>query len=190
MRTLLISLALLPAATNISELVYCPAPEIKSSEIKVDLREQKCLATMLYGESRGETERGMIAVAFTAVNRASNKTVCKVVLAPKQYSIFNDNPVLRAAALSLHLEPKQKNIIDKNSWKRSMKVAETVLKRKVSDPTNGSTHYVAYKSLKYIPYWTKKLERTVKIDNHTFFKEGLGKNIRIGYLSEKILPLT
>lgn len=132
--------------------------------------EQKCLATMIYGEARGESTLGQIAVAYTAVNRAVNKTVCKVVLAPKQYSIFNNNPALRAAAMSADIEPKQKNTIDEASWDQAVHVAGLVVRKKVADPTNGATHYVAYKSLKRIPKWTYTLKTTLKLGNHTFFK--------------------
>jgi spore germination cell wall hydrolase CwlJ-like protein len=125
---------------------------------------------MIYGEARGESEQGMVAVAYTAVNRAVKKRICQVVLAPKQYSIFNDNPALKAAATSLHIEPIQKNVIDTASWKTSMKIAKDVLKGKVKDPTGGSTHYVAYESLTRIPHWTTVYHKTVVIDNHTFFR--------------------
>ena len=71
--------------------------------------------------------------------------------------------------MSLHLEPKQKNIIDKASWQRAVKVANDVLGKKVVDPVNRSTHYVAYKSLTHIPQWTRSFKKVAVIDNHTFF---------------------
>ena len=177
MRRLLISLALLPAAATCAEPEYSATRfrTLKSSEIKINLREQKCLATMIYGEARGEKEVGMIAVAYTAINRAVNNTVCKVVLAPKQYSVFNDNPTLKAAALSSHMEPVQKNIIAEASWDRAMRVAKLVLGKSVSDPTNGSTHYLSptlmeQKRYKY-PRWSKEYRVTVIIDKHHFYKK-------------------
>jgi spore germination cell wall hydrolase CwlJ-like protein len=140
-----------------------------------ELKQAKCLATMIYGEARGEAERGMVAVAYTALNRAVNKTVCSVVLAPKQYSIFNNNPELRTAAMSLHLEPRQKNIIDKAGWDQAMMIAIDVFQRKIPDPTNGSTHYLApivmkAKGYKY-PQWSKQYQLVAVIDNHRFYKE-------------------
>lgn len=132
---------------------------------------------MIYGEARGENLQGQVAVAFTARNRAGktqNKTVCNVVLAPKQYSIFNDNPALRAAALDPNIEPHQKNVIDKQSWKDAMKIAQDVMRDKLEDPTNGSTHYVAFNSLKRIPKWVHIFSKTISIGNHTFFKEPSG----------------
>lgn len=168
-----IVLALVPAAVSSGLTLHCdlkPAVE----HAKIDPQEVKCLATMVYGEARGEPVKGQIAVAYTAVNRATKKTVCKVVLAPYQYSIFNDNPALRAAALSLDIEPKQKNPIDRDSWQNAMKVALMVLHKEVPDPTKGSTHYLAPKvmaSKKFTyPKWSRVYTHTTTIENHKFFK--------------------
>ena len=129
---------------------------------------------MIYGEARGEGIKGKIAVAYTAANRAVKKPVCKVVLAPKQYSIFNDNDALKAAAMSADLNPLQKNIIDEKSWEDSSTVAYMVINKQVKDPTMGSTHYLApvlMAKLKYkYPKWSKVFKVTVVIDNHKFFK--------------------
>lgn len=140
-----------------------------------EMAEQKCLATMVYGEARGEKELGQVAVAYSAVNRARhNKTLCDVVLAPKQYSIFNNNPALKAAAMSLHLPPKIKNPIDQTNWEQAQTVAENVAGRKVPDPTNGSTHYLAPKVMKakgYVyPKWSYQYTLVTVIDNHKFYK--------------------
>lgn len=139
-----------------------------------EMHQSKCLATMVYGEARGEARKGMVAVAYTALNRARNKTVCDVVLAPKQYSIFNDNPVLRAAAMSGNLDPKQKNVIDNAGWAMAKDVADTVIRGTVPDPTKGATHYLADKVMlakgyKY-PKWSKEFKLVVTIDNHKFYK--------------------
>ncbi len=151
----------------------------------------KCLATMIYGEARGEKKVGQVAVAYSAVNRAKGtKSLCDVVLAPKQYSIFNDNPELRAAALSPTLPVAKANKLDKKSWDHAVMVAEEVVQKKVADPTNGATHYVAFKSLNTIPRWVYILEPRGQIGNHTFFKESRGIKIQSGKSSEKTLRLT
>lgn len=140
-----------------------------------EMKEIKCLATMVYGEARGEQKTGQVAVAYSAMNRAQGKkSLCDVVLAPKQYSIFNNNPELRAAAQSLILPPKKKNSIDEDSWKSAQDVADIVFRRKVEDPTNGSTHYLAPKVMKakgYIyPRWSRQYTLVAVIDNHKFYK--------------------
>lgn len=140
----------------------------------VSPKEIRCLATMIYGEARGETARGKVAVAYTAVNRAAKTTVCNVILAPWQYSAFNDNNLLRAVALNHSLEPSQKNPIDRASWFESLNIAHLVLHRAVPDPTGGASHYIADKVMKIkkyrYPKWSKQYTQVAVIDNHRFFK--------------------
>lgn len=133
-----------------------------------------CLATMVYGEARSESYTGQVAVAHTAMNRAVKRSLCDVVLAPKQYSVFNNNPGLRAAAMSTLSEPNHKNSIEQAGWAKAKLVAHDVYSGKTKDPTNGATFYVAdkvMKSKKYrYPKWTKQYEVVAVIENHRFFK--------------------
>ena len=177
MRCLLLSLAISPA-------ILAPAmtPPITGKIIfgeptiveEYNLKDEKCLATMIYGEARGEPQIGQVAVAYTAVNRAVDRTVCDVVLAPKQYSIFNDNPALKTAALSLYIEPKHKNIIDAEAWPRAVEVAQAVMRKKVPDPTKGATHYLAPEAMEALRYeypeWSKEFRLTAVIYGHKFYK--------------------
>jgi len=174
MRSLAILLALIPTTVEIAQNSMCYST-IKKKEVNPNSADVKCLATMVYGESRGETEAGQVAVAYTALNRAVKRTLCQVVLAPKQYSIFNNNPTLRSVALSPVLEPVKKNNIDQESWDKAVRVAHLVLSKTVPDPTNGSTHYLApglmkTKGYRY-PLWSKQFKLTTVIDNHRFYKE-------------------
>jgi spore germination cell wall hydrolase CwlJ-like protein len=129
----------------------------------------------IYGEARSESEKGQVAVAYTVLNRAVNKSLCQVALAPKQYSVFNNNPELRAAATSLHINPKQRNVIDKNSWDQALKVARMVMQKAVKDPTNGATHYIADRVMKAkgytYPKWSRQYQVVAVIENHKFFKK-------------------
>lgn len=167
--------AFVPSTLLTGVLGYCPAEYDRN----IDPVQEKCLATMIYGEARGESLQGQVAVAFTALNRAgkaANKTVCNVVLAPKQYSIFNDNPALYAAATNPHIEPKQKNEIDQESWLRAVEVAAVVMRKKVEDPTFGATHYLApklmaIKQYKY-PKWSRQYTVVAIIGDHKFYKPG------------------
>lgn len=170
MRRLTLLLALIPTTLEMAQQLTCARPPKIVKIVKTDPVQEKCLAVTIFGEARGESEKGQIAVAHTILNRARKSTICSVALAPKQYSIFNNNPFLQQVATSLYLEPIQQNIIDTNSWKLALKIANNVLTKKSVDITHGSTHYIAYKSLKHIPKWTHKLTRTVQIGNHTFFK--------------------
>ena len=129
---------------------------------------------MIYGEARGEVKTGQVAVAYTALNRAVNRSVCDVILAPKQYSIFNDNAELIATAKSPDKNPDLKNKIDEESWKTAVEVARLVMNKEVADPTNGSTHYLAPKVMKIkgykYPKWSKQYTLVAVINNHKFYK--------------------
>lgn len=175
---LLMGVAFIPATVAVGNLSFCPVqkqPVAITPEIKVDPVQAKCLATMVYGEARSEPIRGQIAVAFTAINRAKNKTICQVVLKPKQYSIFNNNPALRMAAQSLIVAPQQKNSIDNASWQQAIAVASAVLQAKVQDPTQGAQYYIADKVMRLkgyrYPKWSKEYTMVVEIDNHKFYKQ-------------------
>lgn len=172
MRQLLLLLALVSTSVEVAQQVICKAPTV---DPKIDIAQVKCLAVTIYGEARSESEKGQIAVAYTVLNRAVNKSLCQVALAPKQYSVFNNNPELRAAATSKHLQPKQRNVIDKNSWDQAVRVAHMVMQKTIKDPTNGATHYIAdhvmkVKGYKY-PKWSRQYNVVAVIENHRFFKK-------------------
>ena len=173
MRRLLLLLALIPTTIDVVQQVPRIVP---TPEAKVDTAQVKCLAVTIYGEARSEPEVGQIAVAYTILNRASKqRTLCQVALAPKQYSVFNNNPKLRAIAVSLHLIPEQKNIIDQMSWDQAVKVAQMVSQKSVKDPTNGATHYIADRVMKSkgytYPKWSRQYQVVAVIENHKFFKK-------------------
>ena len=179
MRYLLAFAALIPTMCSTPNPAYHIGPAgygrgLVNPPTIAEMKETKCLATMVYGEARGEKETGMVAVAYSAMNRAKDKTVCDVVLAPKQYSIFNNNPALRMAAMGADA-PKQKNITDNAGWEAAKKVAAAVIRGEVPDPTAGATHYVApvvMAKKRYIyPRWTREFTQVAVIDNHVFYKQ-------------------
>ena len=132
---------------------------------------------MIWGEARGESVAGMAAVAHTAMNRAAKSPksgLCDVVLAPKQYSIFNNNPALRAAAMSKDVIPTFKDPVDQESWERSSAIASMVMNGYISDPTDGATSYLAPKLMRIkgyrYPRWSREYKMIAIIDNHHFYK--------------------
>lgn len=169
-KVLTLLLAVIPVSLSTGANTVCFKP-VK----RIDPAQEKCLATMVYGEARGESFKGKVAVAHTALNRTAKKTVCQVVLAPKQYSIFNNNPKLKAVALDAKVQPTLRNLFEQGAWEESKKAAAAVLAGISTDPTNGSTHYLAptvmkAKGYKY-PKWSKQFELTAVIENHRFYKE-------------------
>lgn len=106
-----------------------------------------CLSETIYRESRGEPEKGQIAVAWVVLNRIRSSlfpdTVCDVV---KQRGQFP----WAAKRLKLTYDD------------RSASIALGVLDGTHPDPTNGSLYF---QSVRYFD--NKKMN--VKIGNHYFF---------------------
>lgn len=122
----------------------------------------QCLAKNIYFEARDQSELGQRAVAWVTLNRVQSvkypNSICDVVWQDNQFSWTSDG----------------KSDVPKNkqAWDESIKVALSVYYRyhnqsTFRDPTDGATMFHAT----YVkPYWRKHFERTVKIDNHIFYK--------------------
>jgi len=136
------------------------------------------LARMIYGEARGCAYEEQVAVGYTAINRLRDghygKSIHDVILAPYQYSCFNQNdPNLRKL-----LAPGKKGIIKREAWNRAVKNAWEVLSQEPEDYGKGATHYVL-RGWEEKTYWTKspKMQRigaiptTHGISKHVFYKE-------------------
>ena len=125
------------------------------------------LARTLYGEARGETVAGRIAVAWTVVNRVKanswwGKTIKDVCLYPWQYSCWNKNdpnmPKLKA------LKANTSNDV----FESCITIAKKVLSEEYTDPTKGATHY--YATYIKAPHWANDGTLTVTIGKHKFYK--------------------
>lgn len=120
-----------------------------------------CLALALYFEGRGESTDGQIAIAEVVVNRAESDRypdhICEVVFQPKQFSFVTNNETP---------EPAE----DSPQWVKALRLANAYLAapKDATGLTGGSLWYHAA----YVkPAWAAKLQRTVKIGNHIFYKE-------------------
>ena len=118
----------------------------------------KCLAENIYHEARGESIKGMYAVAHVTANRVKDgswgNSLCAVIKQPYQFSWTR----MRLAAM-----PKTGATVQ-----TAYTVATHVVNGEVSDPTNGATHFHA----NYIekPDWTKSMKVSAVIGNHIFYK--------------------
>ena len=130
------------------------APMAQPSLPSLDEASFRCMMETLYHEARGEGVQGMEAVAAVVMNRAkqSKKSVCSVVYERKQFSwVF---------------VTKDKSI--KGNIRDVLAITHKALAGILVDVTDGSTHYHAT----YVnPKWAKHLKKTVKINNHIFYKE-------------------
>lgn len=132
------------------------------------------LARTIYGEARGESKQGRIAVACVILNRVKRKKMCgwheingyKVAtiaatcLKPYQFSCWNRN------------DPNRKIIIqvksDNKKFAECLEIARAVCDEEIEDITKGSTHYYNPKACP-MPTWAKGKSPCLVIGNHLFF---------------------
>lgn len=119
------------------------------------------LARTIYGEARGESQNGQIAVANVVMNRVKKggwygASVKDVVLKPYQFSCWNANDPNRSIILAA--TPAQ--------LAGQLAIAKRAIAGNLPDITNGATNYHA-KSV--TPYWAASMTKTATIGNHIFY---------------------
>jgi spore germination cell wall hydrolase CwlJ-like protein len=127
--------------------------------------EQKCLATAIYFEARGEPMKGELAVAQVVINRLKNpaypNTVCGVV--------YQNKNMRNACQFSFACDGIPDRITDATSWKRAQTLAKRVLNEDNwwNADVGSSTHYHAT----YVrPRWAKTMKKMQKLGHHVFYK--------------------
>lgn len=126
------------------------------------------LTRTIWGEARGESPEGRIAVGWSVRNRVYDgkskswwgegyRGVCT---AKWQYSSWNANDPNSAYLLGKKPIPQKEYDM--------CKVAALAVLDGVKDPTGGATHYYA-SSMKTPPAWATKANLTAVIGNHRFF---------------------
>jgi N-acetylmuramoyl-L-alanine amidase len=134
-------------------------------------KDRDVLARTIWGEARGESSAGKVAVAWTIRNRVFDgkekswwgEGYAGVCLARKQFSCWNADdknyPFLSGAREIPFRELAQCRV-----------VADQVIDGKVPDPTGGATHYYAI-AMKKPPAWAAKARETLRLGGHVFFKD-------------------
>jgi spore germination cell wall hydrolase CwlJ-like protein len=134
-------------------------------------KDRDILARTLWGEARGESLVGQIAVAWAIRNRVDDGNArswwgegyARVCQKPYQFSCWNKNDpnfaYLSGAKPIPFRELAQARI-----------AADQVIDGKVPDPTGGATHYYAT-TMPKAPAWTAKATQTLKLGHHVFFKD-------------------
>lgn len=110
------------------------------------LREQRCLASAIHYEARGESIKGQKAVADVVTNRAvkSGKSVCETIAEPRQFTFYGKMPLLP---------------LDSNTRKLLTNVAS-------ESTITTSDHFYSGKK----PSWSRKMICR-KLERHTFCRE-------------------
>jgi spore germination cell wall hydrolase CwlJ-like protein len=126
--------------------------------------EQKCLATGIYFEARGEKLRGQAAVAQVILNRVRNPTypdsICGVV--------YQNDGWLNRCQFSFACDGKRDRITNPANYKTAQEIAMAVTAGKIFIPEVGSaTHYHAT----YVaPRWANTMKKMKKIGLHVFYR--------------------
>jgi len=121
------------------------------------------MARTLYGEVRGETWEGKVAVAWVIRHRVDRpgwwgNDIISVCRAKQQFSCWNKNdPNL----------PKLTSVtIAHPAFRECLAATAAVLSNNIPDPIKGSTHY---HTRGVIPIWSKGLIPVKEIGSHLFF---------------------
>lgn len=125
--------------------------------------DMEILAKTIFGEARGESQEGQIAVACCVFNRFNSgkwfsaKSVAGVCLKPWQFSCWNKN------------DPNSQKIINLPFSTYSQYFNVIKLARQ-HDITKGATHYYNPKVCK-TPKWAEGKVPCKQIGEHLFFKD-------------------
>lgn len=136
------------------------------ASLTVSKNDMLCLALNDYWEARGESLRGRVAVAQVVLNRVHDPrfpgSICEVV------SQKSSNG--KACQFSWYCDGKPDVPLNKAAWRSSVLLAMSVLRRDntVMDPTNGA---LWFHTTRVLPPWTRKMDRTVKIEKHVFYTD-------------------
>ncbi len=121
------------------------------------------LARTIYGEARGETLDGKIAVAWVIKNRAAEggwwgANIMDVCLKPRQFSCWDDHN--RASMMSATENTPM--------FKDCLYAAIAVLGGHIQDPTSGSCHYAVVGTN---PKWAEGKTPVCTIGAHEFWND-------------------
>ena len=136
-----------------------PLPKMSFSD-----EQQKCLASGIYFEARGEPVRGQAAVAQVILNRVRNPTypnsICGVV--------YQNKHRRNRCQFSFACDRIRDRVRNKRLWHLAQNVAkETIAGRIWLSEVGSSTHYHA----SYVrPKWAKRMKRVGKIGLHIFYR--------------------
>ncbi len=131
-------------------------------------KQQKCLASGIYFESRGESVRGQAAVAQVILNRVRNPTypdsICGVV--------YQNKHRRHRCQFSFACDRIRDRIRNKGLWELAVHVAkETTAGRIWQSQVGSSTHYHAT----YVrPKWARAMKKVGKIGLHVFYRTKRG----------------
>lgn len=134
-------------------------------------KDRDVLARTLWGEARGESTAGQVAVAWTVRNRVEDgkanswwgEGYAGVCQKPYQFSCWNKSDPNYAFLIGIKQIPFRE-------LAQARIAADQVIDGKVQDPTCGATHYYAI-AMPKAPTWAKGAKQTLKLGGHVFYKD-------------------
>jgi spore germination cell wall hydrolase CwlJ-like protein len=125
---------------------------------------EKCLAEAIYFESRGEVERGQVAVAQVVVNRALSgyypADVCGVVYQNAHRHL--------ACQFTFACDGIPDRITEPAMWEQAKRIARDMLDGKIwLSEVGKATHYHAFWVR---PVWVREMRTIQRIGVHTFYR--------------------
>ena len=155
-------------ASDMSKVIILRIPQemVVERGKTVDKKELDCMASNIYFEASTQERIGKIGVAQVTMNRVWSpefpNSVCEVV-----YQGPKNKKNKRLCQFSWYCDGKPDIIRNKRVWRECVYVAKYVILGGVPDITYNSTHYHA----DYVqPWWAKKMEKTVKLGDHIFYR--------------------
>lgn len=125
------------------------------------------LARTLWGEARGEGEKGMEAVACVILNRVHKprwwgRNIDQVCQKPWQFSCWNDNDPNRDKLLEVTKDDPQ--------FKTALEIQEKAVTGGLPDFTNGATSYFD-RRMKEPPKWALGRKPCFTLGHHIFYED-------------------
>ena len=124
----------------------------------------ECLTEALYFEARGESDRGLFAVAEVILNRVDSpdypNSVCGVV--------NQGTGQMYACQFTYTCDGHSDAIRDPSSWERVGRVARVMLDGAPRTLTEGATHY---HTRAVSPSWARRFPQTAAIGAHLFYRQ-------------------
>jgi len=135
------------------------------------LKEKELLSLAVYGEARGESIEGKVAVASVITNRLARrgwygKTLQEVILKPYQFSCFLENDPNHDLLVSIAMNYVE-YLGTYDALRQAWWVALGFLDGWLASNVAGATNYFA----DYIPKpgWATDMEYITKIGRHSFY---------------------
>lgn len=145
-------------AAGVIALDYIDAmPAVKGGE------QWRCLTKAIYFEARGESLAGQVAVAEVILNRKDSRaypdTICGVVRQGEE--------MRNRCQFSFMCDGKPEDVTEQRAWRRAGKIADVMMKGRPRTVTKAATHF---HTTAVRPGWSRRLVRTVKVDDHIFYR--------------------